>query len=160
MYIILFNDTLKPKNYFLVHYPTIIKNSGPPRHYWCFRYEGKHKELKMYARSTTSRKNITMTLAKKMLLKFAYSLMWSFEQTTIVKDNHLTQSKYTEHTYNKLKVTSLQYACYTELKLNGILYKNGYHLTKNCNKVCLFEVLKIALINTPVIKVYILAKEI
>jgi len=46
MYIRLFNDTLKPKHHFLIDYPTIIKNAGPPRHYWCFRYEGKHKEKK------------------------------------------------------------------------------------------------------------------
>lgn len=38
MYVTLFNDSLKPKHHFLVHYPTIIKKSGPPRHYWCFRY--------------------------------------------------------------------------------------------------------------------------
>jgi len=35
-YTILFNDTLKPKHHFLIHYPTIIENSGPPRNYWCF----------------------------------------------------------------------------------------------------------------------------
>lgn len=35
-YNILFNDTLKPKHHFLVHYPTVIEYSGPPRLYWCF----------------------------------------------------------------------------------------------------------------------------
>lgn len=35
-YNLLFNDTLKPKHHFLVHYPTVIEYSGPPRHYWCF----------------------------------------------------------------------------------------------------------------------------
>lgn len=75
MYIRLFNDTLKPKHNFLIHYHTIIQNSGPPRHYWCFRYEGKHKEIKMYARATSYRKNITLTLAKKYQYKFAHSLL-------------------------------------------------------------------------------------
>lgn len=51
---------------FLIHYPTIILNSGPPRHYWCFRYEEKHKEIKMYAHATSSRKNISLTLAKNI----------------------------------------------------------------------------------------------
>lgn len=59
MYVALFNDNLKPKHHFLTHYPTVIQYSGPPKNYWCFRFEGKHKELKMYARSTCSRKNIT-----------------------------------------------------------------------------------------------------
>lgn len=66
MYITLFNDTFKPKHHFLVHYSTIIINSGPPRHYWCFRFEGKYKEFKMGVRSTTSRKTLhTSTLAEK-----------------------------------------------------------------------------------------------
>ncbi|KAF0764466.1 zinc finger MYM-type protein 1-like [Aphis craccivora] len=39
MYIRLFNDTLKPKHHFLIHYPTIIQYSGPPRFYWCFNKE-------------------------------------------------------------------------------------------------------------------------
>lgn len=38
-YIILFNDTLKPKHHILVQYLTVIQYSGPPRHYWCFRFE-------------------------------------------------------------------------------------------------------------------------
>jgi len=50
MYTHFFNDTLKPKHHFLIHYPSIIEQSGPPRNYWCFRFEGKHKELKIYAR--------------------------------------------------------------------------------------------------------------
>eukprot|EP00102_Acyrthosiphon_pisum_P013497 XP_008183097.1 PREDICTED: uncharacterized protein LOC103309442 [Acyrthosiphon pisum] len=87
MYVTLFNDSLKPKHHFLVHYPTIIKHSGPPRHYWCFRYEAKHKELKMYARVTTSRKNITLTLAKKYQLKFAQNLMET-NKNIIFKDKH------------------------------------------------------------------------
>lgn len=29
-YVSLFKDTLKPKHHLLVHYPTVIKNSGPP----------------------------------------------------------------------------------------------------------------------------------
>lgn len=55
MYTTLFNDNLKPKHHFLIHYPTIIQYSGPPRHYWCFRFESKHKEVKMYAHTTCSR---------------------------------------------------------------------------------------------------------
>lgn len=30
MYIRLFNDTLKPKHHFLIHYPTIIRYPGAP----------------------------------------------------------------------------------------------------------------------------------
>jgi len=46
-YITLFKDTLKPKHHLFVHYPNIIKYSGPPKHVLCFRNEAKHKEMKL-----------------------------------------------------------------------------------------------------------------
>lgn len=54
----------------------------------------------------------------------------------------------------------LQYACYTELMLNGIVYKKDYFLTKNCDKICLFKICEIVLINKPDSNVYVLANEI
>lgn len=75
MYVRLFSDTLKPKHYLLIHYPIVIEYSGPPKHYWCFRFEGKHKEVEIYARSTSSRKNVTLTFAKKFQFKFAHHLV-------------------------------------------------------------------------------------
>lgn len=65
-YCTLFNNTLKPKHHFLIHYPNIIRESGPPRHYWCFRFEGKHKEMKTYARSITSRKKHHINTLQKI----------------------------------------------------------------------------------------------
>lgn len=32
-YVLLFGDNLKPKHHLLIHCPSIIKYSGPPRHY-------------------------------------------------------------------------------------------------------------------------------
>jgi len=74
-YIILFQDTFKPKHHLLIHYPMIILNSGPPRNCWCFRYEAKHKEMKLYAHAITSRKNISLTLAKKFQYKFMNNIL-------------------------------------------------------------------------------------
>lgn len=74
-YVQLFTDTLKPKHHLMLHYCSVILQSGPPRNYWSFRYEAKHKEFKSYARAITSRKNICVSLAKKFQLKFAHSLM-------------------------------------------------------------------------------------
>lgn len=55
-YIHYFKDNLKPKHHLMLHYYSVILQSGPPRNFWCFRYEAKHKEFKAYARSITSRK--------------------------------------------------------------------------------------------------------
>ncbi|KAE9521525.1 hypothetical protein AGLY_018081 [Aphis glycines] len=59
----------------MVHYPLIIKNSGPLSLFWSMRFEAKHRELKETAHSTTSRKNITFTLAMKQQLKFSYNFL-------------------------------------------------------------------------------------
>lgn len=96
LYLRLFNDTLKPKHHFLIHYPTVIQHSGPPRHYWCFRFEGKHRELKMYARSTSSRRNITLTLAKKFQFKFAHTLLQPNTQNLEFLTKHITTNLCTE----------------------------------------------------------------
>lgn len=69
-YVLLFNDNLKPKFHLLIHYPTVIRYSGPPKHVWYFRYEAKHKEMKLYAHAITTRKNITLSLAKKFQYTF------------------------------------------------------------------------------------------
>lgn len=93
----------------------------------------------MYSRVTTSRKNVTLTLAKKFQFKFAQNLMES-DKNIIFKDKHMILSKDTEIINNKLNLTSSQYTCYTELKYNGILYKEGYYLTKSCNETYLFKI--------------------
>ncbi|KAB0790692.1 hypothetical protein PPYR_01368 [Photinus pyralis] len=74
-YVKLFGNTLKPKFHFLLHYPTIIKKIGPLKYIWCFRFESKHRELKMYTNNTNSRKNIPYTIGIKCSLKFSYRLL-------------------------------------------------------------------------------------
>jgi len=66
---------LKPKHHILVHYVNIIKHSGPSKHFWCFKYEAKHKGMKLYAHVSTSRKNICLFLAKKYQHKFSYNII-------------------------------------------------------------------------------------
>lgn len=47
-YVSLFNDTLKPKFHNLIHYPFVIRQSGPLRKIWCFKFEQKHEQFKLY----------------------------------------------------------------------------------------------------------------
>lgn len=96
-YVNLFQDNLKPKHHFLTHYPSIILKSGPLRHFWYFRYEAKHKELKMYARAITSRKNICLTLAKKYQYKFAHLLLnKESNQNLVVSMKYIITSSHKE----------------------------------------------------------------
>lgn len=160
MYVRLFNDTLKPKYHFLIHYPTIIEYSGPPRHYWCFRFEGKHKEIKMYACSTSSRKNITLTLAKKFQFKFAHYLLHSETMLTIVNSNHTICSLYSKSLFGILYLSTADYKCYSQIEYNGTLYKRGYYLTKFVDELYLFEILELIVLSNVIDKVFIVAKQV
>jgi len=154
MYTHFFNDTLKPKHHFLIHYPSIIQQSGPPRHYWCFRFEGKHKELKMYARTTSSRKNITLTLTKKFQFKFAHTILLPNIPNILLKPKHLTNSIDRQMIYINYLSGSSQFSCFNQIEYIGTLYKKGYYLTKFTDQVCLFEIDEIIVVHEPINKVY------
>lgn len=164
MYIRLFNDTLKPKHHFLTHYPTIIRYAGPPRHYWCFRFEGKHKELKAYARATSSRKNITLTLAKKCQYKFAYILLQPINTLHIVlKQKHCISSLYSNTILTNISLTTSGksvFQCYNQIEFMGTVYKGGYYLTKFIEEINLFEILELVVIDNPFLIIYVLVKQI
>lgn len=71
----LFNEPLKPKYHFLLHYPHIIMNIGPPRFYWCIRYEAFHRLLKRTAYTVTCRRNLLVTLSIKQQLRLSSRIM-------------------------------------------------------------------------------------
>lgn len=164
MYIRLFNDTLKPKHHLLTHYPTIIRYSGPPRHYWCFRFEGKHKEFKAYARTTSSLKNITLTLAKKFQYKFAYILLQSINTWhTVLKQKHCISSLYSNTILTKMSLTTSGtsvFYCYNQIEYIGTVYKTGYYLTICIEEMNLFEILELVVIDNPILIIYVLVKQI
>lgn len=147
-YVKYFQDTLKPKHHILIHYPTIILKSGPPRHYWCFRYEAKHKEFKMYARAITSRRNICLTLANKHQFKFAYFLLKQKENSFLVEalEKHKIDSKHMTIIFNFMNVSTNNYFSYSKIQFRGTTYKIGNFLTCCHNEICLFEILEIILL--------------
>lgn len=150
-YIIIFKDNLKPKHHILIHYPSIILKCGPPRHYWCFRYEAKHKELKMYARAITSRKNICFTLAIKYQLKFAYFLLnQEINKDFFISIKHKMNS---DHSYitNTLNIPFNNFISYSKLDFKGIVYKVGNYVTSFKYDLCLYEILEIIVIEDSVV---------
>ncbi|CAH1184033.1 unnamed protein product [Phaedon cochleariae] len=66
---VLFQEHLRPKYYFLLHYPLIITLLGPPRYFWSMRYESFHELLKNTANSVTCRGNLLLTLSIKQQLR-------------------------------------------------------------------------------------------
>lgn len=65
LFIELFDESLKPKYHFLVHYRRLLMLLGPLNFYCTIRFEGKHKFLKDIGKNTRSRINPASTSAIK-----------------------------------------------------------------------------------------------
>lgn len=107
LYLKLFKKNLKPKHHHMVHYPFIIQNSGPLSLIWSMRFEAKHKELKETAHSITSRKNITLTLALKQQLQFAYRLIIAEKNVYTINNEIGPVLKLKEETLNLYSFNSI-----------------------------------------------------
>ncbi|KAE8739422.1 hypothetical protein FOCC_FOCC015080 [Frankliniella occidentalis] len=68
------HDTLKPKDHFLLHYPTVMMFSGPIADLSTAQFESKHRKLKTIADSSSSRVFISHTIAGKEQLSFGFRL--------------------------------------------------------------------------------------
>nr|XP_054775592.1 uncharacterized protein LOC129284158 [Lytechinus pictus] len=65
LYLQVFEEHLRPKHHFMVHYPNAIRFVGPLRQFWTFRFEAKHNFLKQLAHLNCNFKNIAKSLAKR-----------------------------------------------------------------------------------------------
>lgn len=68
-------DHLKPKHHNMVHYPRICTFAGPLDLISSMRFESFHKKFKNVIATTTSRKNLLTTFAKKLEYQFANFLI-------------------------------------------------------------------------------------
>lgn len=152
----LFNDTLKPKHHLMLHYYDVILNSGPPRNFWCFQFEAKHKEFKSYARSISSRKNICISLAKKFQFKFANELRllqakedYNFE----IKDCHLVSSVHLDLILSFCKKNNLNTHTfsYSQMFYKSKIFKKGYFVCQyndaDIECAVIFEIVEIVVIS-------------
>ena len=85
----LFKKPLTPKFHFLLHYSRVIRQCGPLRNLWSFKYEGKHKEFKLYSHVITSSKTIPKSFAFKQQMQFANFLIKSTSNTDKIFRNRL-----------------------------------------------------------------------
>lgn len=146
-YVILFNDTLKPKMHNLIHYPSIIRQSGPLRNLWCFKFESKHRQFKIYSHIIASRKNICLTLAKKYALKFAYFILTGESIKFDINFNNKfeIESNYAPIMVNKLK-TDKKIKYYSSITFNGNEYTCGKHIAIFKDDIYFFVIQSICLV--------------
>lgn len=98
LYVEIFNDNLKPKHHFMVHYGTIIRHIGPIRQIWCMRFESKHTFFKSVSKITKNRINLLETFALKTQLSLANLLL---------NDNESYMTNVTSHTK---QLSSMKYS--------------------------------------------------
>ena len=134
---ILVNVTLKPKHHFILHYLLIILLCGPLIHMWSMRHEGLNKYMKMYTDVSTSRVNLSLSLAKKFQIMFAsfldkynnqvvkeitYSISKPFDllsKTYNGKIDFPFNIKNVSTSYNRIEYRG------TEYKINYYIYASG-----------------------------------
>lgn len=143
----LFNKQLKPKYHILEHYPTIILFSGPPRHFWSMRFEAKHKEMKMYARATTCRKNMSLTLARKYELRLANFLISPTPNDLLLSSNHIIKMANKTLISKMMNMPEHSFDCYKQVKYKGQLYKHNFLISKFTDKISFFQIDEIIVIN-------------
>lgn len=164
LYLNLFNDTIKPKFHFILHYPQIMQEIGPLKYMSSMRFEAKHKQLKQIANAITSRQNPPYTLSIKHQLKLNYRFMLNegFEKHVewgkILHDN-LTNIDCYNNFRSILPVASFDnYKCVSWVKVLGTLYKPKMVIVINKNN-CIFGSIQYILRNE-LCKIFFLYKEV
>lgn len=76
-------QSLIPKQHFLIHYPSKIRKLGPCVQYWCMRFESKHSSAKEFCHLLHNFKNICKSIAWKQQIRLCTDWMM-FNQSTIM----------------------------------------------------------------------------
>lgn len=83
LYLELFGP-LPPKFHFLVHYPRILLKFGPFIHFWCMRFESRHREIKAEANALSGNKNSLISIAIKESLRLCFNFNYSKIKENII----------------------------------------------------------------------------
>ena len=70
-----FQNCLKPKHHFLIHYPSIMQKVGPLWNITCMRFERKNREGKQLSHSAVCRINVCRSIAFRHQLILNYRFM-------------------------------------------------------------------------------------
>lgn len=131
----------------MLHYPHIIRQIGPLSQVWCMRLEGKHRELKRYSNTTTSRKNLPLSLLIKQQLQFSARIVSKHGiQNNIKTANHTTIPNITGY--------EIQYVDYKEVKwvlINNIKYYPEQFVQTASEDVLFYKIEKCLTNNTDII---------
>lgn len=139
-YQVLFKKTLTPKFHFLLHYTRVLRQCGPLRNLWSFKYEGKHKQFKIYSHVITSRKNIPKSFAFKQQMQFANFLIENKPKIDQILKNPIQDNNMKQLIANILKINTIEFSIYTAAEIWGYQYKENKIITVFKNDFELYNI--------------------
>ena len=123
---------LKPKHHIILHYVLCIRQNGPLVYMWTMRHEGLNKYMKMYTYASTSRVNLSFSLAKRFQLLFSCFLI-KYNEIKNVAEIEFSKSfkydfelkEYKESINFPFPIESIK-ASYKKIAFRGTEYKIDY----------------------------------
>lgn len=163
-YVALFNDTLKPKHHFLIHYKNIIEKSGPLKYLWSFKFESKHRVFKAYTKNINSRLNVPLSLAIKYGMMFTKQILcfelkkWESCSKGIILTNSLFSNEIINTFVKTEKTINKEMLCYKKITYFGTIFKNNLVLPViREDSIFTYQILEIIVENE---KIYIFCEEL
>jgi hypothetical protein len=133
------NKKLMPKHHFLTHYPSAIRNFGPPKQYSTLRFESKHSFFKRVDKATFNRKNIAKSLAFRHQQLQVYHLLCEnyFCDIEFGTYHNLSQSF---QDVIQFQLSSNEFSSYKWLVKRGIKYHiDDFIVISNANDLPIFS---------------------
>lgn len=129
-----------PKQHFLIHYPSAIRNFGPPRTLSCIRFEAKHSYFKRVISSIHNRRNLYKSLATRHQLLQAYHLVSPIYFVDIEYGSMLNDKNFID--LIQIKLRSKQFDVFKSITKNGINYEiNDLIVTNIHNNMPIFSMI-------------------
>ena len=132
--------SLIPKQHFLVHYPSKIRQLGPCTQYWCMRFEGKHASAKDFGRVVRNYKNICKSIAWQQQVRHCIDWMSPVDPVRIDVGPGEAVIPYSLNIPDISILSKAQIPLYDEVfvadhvKINGCMYMPGYVVVLNYNE--------------------------
>lgn len=95
---------MRPKHHYMLHYPFLIRQFGPLRHYWTLRFESKHQYFKKIVKHSTNYKNVLFSLCHKhqLLQALQSSENLLFQKNAISENAEPYNSESFSHVFKNL----------------------------------------------------------
>ena len=129
-----------PKQHYLLHVPSNIKNLGPPVGYWAMRFESKHSYFEKIAKNGTY-KNLCKFLAERHQHKFTMNLLNGDLYSNNWQEGpckHVLFSSLSADEQNVLKNLLSISDTSMHLTVCKWMRKGGIHYKRNCFLMCGF----------------------